>query len=226
MAARRGRPGASPNGRDPGPRGRKSSRSRSTGAASGDQRSSGQPAPEPSDQARDAVVAGRAAPRRVSARASSGGGERTFFGLSTARAVILAVVVCALALTLAMPLRTYFSQRAELEQVAAEHDDLQEEVAALELEKTQLNDPTRIAAEARTRLRWVMPGETPYTVQLPGDVGPTDEEIEAAKKSEGPWYRDLWESAVQPQESATEEAVPPPAIVPAPAPAIEGGPVG
>ncbi|KZF03843.1 septum formation initiator family protein [Rhodococcus sp. EPR-157] len=146
--------------------------------------------------------------------------------MSTARAVILAVVVCALALTLAMPLRTYFSQRAELEQVAAEHDDLQEEVAALELEKTQLNDPTRIAAEARTRLRWVMPGETPYTVQLPGDVGPTDEEIEAAKKSEGPWYRDLWESAVQPQESATEEAVPPPAIVPAPAPAIEGGPVG
>ncbi|WP_338890120.1 septum formation initiator family protein [Rhodococcus sovatensis] len=227
MAARRGRPGTSPNGRDPGPRGRKSSRSRSTGAASGDQRSSGQPAPEPSDQARDAVVAGRAAPRRVSARASSGGGERTFFGLSTARAVILAVVVCALALTLAMPLRTYFSQRAELEQVAAEHDDLVEEVAALELEKAQLNDPTRIAAEARTRLRWVMPGETPYTVQLPGDVGPTEEEADDAKKSEGPWYRDLWESAVQPQGSVEEpELVPDRAVLPEPAPEIEGGPVG
>ena len=239
MSARRGRPGRSPGGRDPRPRGRSSSRGRSAGAASGEGRSSGQPAPEPSDQARDAVVAGKAAPRRVGARASSGsGGERTFFGLSTARAVILAVVVCALALTLAVPLRTYFSQRAELEQVLAERQVLEEEVEALETEKTQLNDPTRIAAEARSRLRWVMPGETPYSVQLPGDDGPSEEEVEAAKRAEGPWYRSLWETAVQPQESAEAEieAVPdplPPDAVPAgtvpppaPAPAIEGGPVG
>jgi cell division protein FtsL len=150
--------------------------------------------------------------------------------------VILAVVVCALALTLAMPLRTYFSQRAELEQVLAEGEALEEEVADLETEKTQLNDPTRIAAEARSRLRWVMPGETPYTVQLPGDVGPTEDEVEEAKKAEGPWYRSLWESAVQPQESAEPgppppdalplEAVPAPELEPAPAPEIEGGPVG
>lgn len=235
MAARRGRPGSSPGGRDPRPRGRSTSRrDRSAGAASGNKRSSGQPAPEPSDQARDAVVAGKAAPRRVGIRASAGG-ERTFFGLSTARAVILAVVVCALALTLAMPLRTYFSQRAELEQVLAEREVLEDEVAALETEKTQLNDPTRIAAEARSRLRWVMPGETPYTVQLPGDIGPTEEEVEAAKKAEGPWYRSLWDSAVQPQKSAEVEAaldevppdaVPAPELEPAPAPAIEGGPVG
>lgn len=227
MAARRGRPGTSPNGPDPRPRGRSASRNRSAGAVSGNQPSSGQPAPEPSDQARDAVVGGKAAPRRVAARDSSGGGERTFFGLSTARAVILAVVVCALALTLAMPLRTYFSQRAELDQVAAERKDLQAQVDALALEKTQLNDPTRIAAEARTRLRWVMPGETPYTVQLPGDVGPTVEEADAAKKSEGPWYRDLWESAVQPQGPVEEpELVPDRAVLPEPAPEIEGGPVG
>ena len=237
MSARRGRSGRSPGGRDPRPRGRSSSRGRSAGAASGEGRGSGQPAPEPSDQARDAVVAGKAARRRVGTRASSGG-ERTFFGLSTARAVILAVVVCALALTLAVPLRTYFSQRAELEQVLAERQVLEEEVEALETEKTQLNDPTRIAAEARSRLRWVMPGETPYTVQLPGDDGPSEEEVEAAKRAEGPWYRSLWESAVQPQESAEPDAeavpdpLPPDAVpagvvpAPAPAPAIEGGPVG
>lgn len=227
MAARRGRPGTSPGGRDPRPRGRSTSRNRATGAASGDARSSGQPAPEPSDHARDAVVGGKAAPRRISARASSGGGERTFFGLSTARAVILAVVVCALALTLAMPLRTYFSQRAELDQVLADRQDLEQQVADLKEEKTQLNDPVRIAAEARTRLRWVLPGETPYTVQLPGDVGPTVEEVEAATESEGPWYRDLWESAVQPQGPVEEPViVPDRAILPEPAPAAEGGPVG
>lgn len=226
MAARRGRPGTSPGGRDPRPRGRSStSRARSAGAASDKGVGSGEAVPEPSEQTRDAVVAGKAAPRRVGARASAGK-ERTFFGLSTARAVILAVVVCALALTLAVPLRTYFSQRAELDQVMADRGDLQNKVAALELEKTQLNDPVRIAAEARTRLRWVMPGETPYTVQLPGDEGPTEEEVAAAKKSEGPWYKDLWESAVQPQETPDAGAAIPPAVLPAPAPAPEGGPVG
>ena len=45
---------------------------------------------------------------------------RTIFGLSTARAVILAVVVCGLALTLAVPLRTYFTQRSEAAGVEAE----------------------------------------------------------------------------------------------------------
>ncbi|WP_230594178.1 MULTISPECIES: FtsB family cell division protein [Nocardiaceae] len=226
MAARRGRSGTSPGGRDPRPRGRSASRGRTSGAASGDERSSGQPAPEPSDQARDAVVGGKAAPRRVGARASSGG-ERTFLGLSTAKAVVLAVVVCALALTLAMPLRTYFSQRAELEQVLAERTGLEQDVKDLELEKTQLNDPTRIAANAKSRLRWVMPGETPYTVQLPGDVGPPVDDVETTKQSEGPWYRDLWESAVQPQGPVEEqEVVPDRAVLPEPAPDIEGGPVG
>ncbi|OZF05290.1 septum formation initiator family protein [Rhodococcus sp. 14-2470-1b] len=172
------------------------------------------------------MVGGKAAPRRVGARASSGG-ERTFLGLSTAKAVVLAVVVCALALTLAMPLRTYFSQRAELEQVLADRTGLEQDVKDLELEKTQLNDPTRIASEARTRLRWVMPGETPYTVQLPGDVGPPVDDVETTKQSEGPWYRDLWESAVQPQGPVEEqEVVPDRAVLPEPAPDIEGGPVG
>ncbi|NIL76939.1 cell division protein FtsL [Rhodococcus sp. B10] len=226
MAARRGRPGTSPGGRDPRPRGRTSTaRNRQAGAASGDQRSSGAPAPETSEQARDAVVAGRAAPKRVGARKSTRS-DRTFLGLSTGRAVVLAVVVCALALTLAMPLRTYFSQRAELQQVLAERENLENDVRNLELEKSQLNEPARIAAAARTRLFWVMPGETPYTVQLPGDVAKSDREEEANKQSAGPWYRDLWESAVQPQPTDEPETPPLPALVPAPAPAAEGGPVG
>lgn len=221
MAAGRGRPGTSPGGRDPRPRGRTTStRSRSTGAVSGDEH-----APEPSERARDAVVAGKAAPRRIGARSSSGG-ERTFLGLSTGKAVILAVIVCALALTLAVPMRTYFSQRAELEQVLSERQVLEDDVANLESEKTQLNDPVRIEAEARTRLFWVRPGETPYTVQLPGDMAKSDKEKAEKQQSEGPWYRDLWETVVQPQANEEAEIPPLPALVPAPAPALEGGPVG
>lgn len=226
MAAGRGRPGTSPGGRDPRPRGRSASpRNRQTEAARGDARSTGQLPPEPSDQARDAVVAGRAAPRRVGVQASTRP-ERNFFGLSTGRAVILAVVVCALALTLAMPLRTYFSQRAELASVLAERHGLEDDVKNLEREKSQLNEPARIDAEARSRLRWVMPGETPYQVQLPGDMAKSDAEAQSIEQSEGPWYRDLWESAVQPQQSDEPEQQPLPALVPAPAPVLEGGPVG
>ncbi|WP_307830817.1 septum formation initiator family protein [Rhodococcus sp. KRD162] len=195
----------------------------------------GRPAtpPEPSEQVRDAVVGGKAAPRRVGARRPKLP-ERTFFGLSTGRAVILGVVVCALALTLAMPLRTYFSQRSELDAVLADRQALQNQVDDLQKQKSQLNEPSRIAADARERLRFVMPGETPYQVQLPGDYGKTPEQLVTENAPSGPWYTDLWNSAVQPQGSGEQPeptSAPMPVVQPEPvpdpsAPEQEGGPVG
>lgn len=234
--ARRGRSGTSPGGRDPRPRGRSSSSSRSkAGGVSRDENASGRTAtpPEPSEQVRDAVVGGKAAPRRVGVRRPKMP-ERTFLGLSTGRAVILGVVVCALALTLAVPLRTYFSQRSELESVLAERQALENDVQALQTQKSQLDEPSRIAADARERLRFVMPGETPYQVQLPGDYGKTPEELAADSGPTGPWYTDLWNTAVQPQgsnEPAEPTSAPMPVVQPepvpaAPAPQSEGGPVG
>ncbi|MDI9895047.1 septum formation initiator family protein [Rhodococcus sp. IEGM 1381] len=182
---------------------------------------------------RDAVVGGKAAPRRVGVRRPKMP-ERTFLGLSTGRAVILGVVVCALALTLAVPLRTYFSQRSELESVLAERQALQNDVDDLRTQKSQLDEPSRIAADARERLRFVMPGETPYQVQLPGDYGKTLEELATDSAPTGPWYTDLWNTAVQPQgsnEPAEPTSAPMPVVQPEPAPAVpvpepEGGPVG
>ncbi|WP_256983452.1 septum formation initiator family protein [Rhodococcus sp. 15-649-2-2] len=182
---------------------------------------------------RDAVVGGKAAPRRVGVRRPKMP-ERTFLGLSTGRAVILGVVVCALALTLAVPLRTYFSQRSELESVLAERQALENDVQALQTQKSQLDEPSRIAADARERLRFVMPGETPYQVQLPGDYGKTPEELAADSAPTGPWYTDLWNTAVQPQgsnEPAEPTSAPMPVVQPepvpaSPAPQSEGGPVG
>ena len=234
--ARRGRSGTSPGGRDPRPRGRSSSSSRSkAGGVSRDENASGRQAtpPEPSEQVRDAVVGGKAAPRRVGVRRPKMP-ERTFFGLSTGRAVILGVVVCALALTLAMPLRTYFSQRSELDAVLADRQALQNQVDDLQKQKSQLNEPSRIAADARERLRFVMPGETPYQVQLPGDYGKTPEQLVTENAPSGPWYTDLWNSAVQPQGSGEQPeptSAPMPVVQPEPvpdpsAPEQEGGPVG
>ena len=234
--ARRGRSGTSPGGRDPRPRGRSSTSGRpKAGGVSRDEDASGRQAtpPEPSEQVRDAVVGGKAAPRRVGVRRPKMP-ERTFFGLSTGRAVVLGVVVCALALTLAVPLRTYFSQRSELESVMAERAALENDVRTLQTQKSQLDEPSRIAADARERLRFVMPGETPYQVQLPGDYGKTPEQLADDTTPTGPWYSDLWNTAVQPQgsdEPAEPTSAPMPVVQPEPAPAPpvpepEGGPVG
>jgi len=117
---------------------------------------------------------------------------RTIFGLSTARAVILAVVVCGLALTLAVPLRTYFTQRSEAAQVESERVQLEQDLEDLHTQRDQQQDPAFIKAEARERLRLVMPGETPYQVQLPGAYEAEQERLNAEEPHEGPWYSDLW----------------------------------
>ncbi|MEV0359147.1 septum formation initiator family protein [Nocardia sp. NPDC050697] len=124
--------------------------------------------------------------------------ERTFLGLSTGRAVILAMVVCGLALTLAVPMRTYFSQRAEAVQLAAERQRLEDDVALLRDRRVQQQDPAYIRAEARDRLRLVLPGETPYIVQVPGIEAPPVAAAPTRSREPDPWYTDLWRSLDRP----------------------------
>jgi len=108
---------------------------------------------------------------------------------STRRAAILAIVVCALALTVAVPLRNYVAQRQELASVTAQQRALQAEVAQLNDEKARLSNPDEVAAEARSRLGYVRPGEVPYVVELPNT--PSAADVEAARRAT-PWYRTLW----------------------------------
>jgi len=115
-------------------------------------------------------------------------------GLSTTRrAAILATVVCALALSVAVPLRTYLAQRAEVEIQEQRQAQLRGQVEQLEQRKAQLNDPAQVEAEARRRLRYVRPGETPYVVELPGDHD-TNGQGQPAQQSpqQQPWYDKLW----------------------------------
>jgi cell division protein FtsB len=116
---------------------------------------------------------------------------------TTRRAAVLATVVCALALSIAVPLRTYLSQRDEVAVQEQRQADLRARVQVLEERKAQLSDPTQIQAEARRRLRYVMPGETPYMVQLPGDDGvQSGQQPAQAPKPEQPWFQSLWDSVV------------------------------
>jgi len=116
--------------------------------------------------------------------------------LTTRRAAMLALVVAALALSIAVPLRTYFSQKTDLHNQQALQQSLEAQLNQLQQQQAQLSDTAEVKAQARERLHYVMPGETPYVVQLPGDNGGTASTAPSAPTPTGVWYRQLWSSAV------------------------------
>jgi cell division protein FtsB len=141
-------------------------------------------------------------------------------GLTARRAAILAAVVCVLTLTIAGPVRTYFAQRTEMKQLTASEAALRRQIADLEQQKVKLADPAYVAAQARERLGFVMPGEIPYQVQLPPNAAlPADPgSTPTALTNNDPWYTSLWHTiADNPHGPPTPPApVAPPQPAPAP----------
>ena len=97
-----------------------------------------------------------------------------------------------MALSVAMPLRNYLSQRSELAAVHSRQEMLADQVAELERRRALLEDPQHVEAQARERLRYVRPEETPYVVQLPPPVT----EPSTRDEADEPWFTRLWESIV------------------------------
>ncbi|MCV7259218.1 FtsB family cell division protein [Mycobacterium shimoidei] len=141
-------------------------------------------------------------------------------GLTARRAAILAAVVCVLTLTIAGPVRTYFAQRTEMKQLAASEAALRRQIAELEQQKVKLGDPAYIAAQARERLGFVMPGEVPYQVQLPPSAAVPGEEHEGGPTAAntGPWYTSLWHTIADTPHGPPPPAPPPEPAAPNPAP--------
>ncbi|OBB31114.1 septum formation initiator [Mycolicibacterium peregrinum] len=159
------------------------------------------------------------------------------FGSTARRAAILAAVVCVLTLTIAGPVRTYFAQRTEMKQLKASEEQLRAKIADLEQQKVKLADPVYIAAQARERLGFVMPGDTPYQVQLPPGAIAAGEPGEPVLPGSAvpvgqPWYTSLWHTiADEPHGVSPTIGGPPPAPggpppPPAPPPAEPRGPNG
>lgn len=144
-------------------------------------------------------------------------------GFTARRAAVLAAVVCVLTLTIAGPVRTYFAQRTEMEQLAATEAALRRQIADLERQQAQLADPAYIAAQARERLGFVKPGDIPFQVQLPpgAAVSPQPRADAPTAARNEPWYTSLWHTIADtphlppaaappaPPEPAPPEAVPP-----------------
>ncbi len=149
-------------------------------------------------------------------------------GFTARRAAILAAVVCILTLTIAGPVRTYFAQRTEMQQLAATEAALRAQIAELETQKDKLADPVYVAAQARERLGFVMPGDIPYQVQLPPGAVTTDApgDTPVAVTSNDPWYTALWQTIADTPHGAPTPPPPPPVVpgqVPPPPPVQPGG---
>ncbi|GAA1481593.1 hypothetical protein GCM10009624_20330 [Gordonia sinesedis] len=118
--------------------------------------------------------------------------------LDAKRAVVLALVIGVVALTLAMPIRTYFAQRTEFSQLATSNEQLRRQVADYQQKVNEQNDPAYIEAKARERLQLLRPGETGLVMVYPGDAERRAAEQRAEERARNPWYQNLWQAVSTP----------------------------
>ncbi len=132
--------------------------------------------------------AGRVRPVR-----SAGSAGTPSHGLTT-RAAVLGLVLCALVVSAAFPLRTYLAQRGRIATMEQSLVVQRARVAELEQVREQLGDPAYVAGLARERLHYVRPGETAYVVLGP-ETGAGAAERGAGRAPQGPeaaWWSQLW----------------------------------
>ncbi|NEA21260.1 FtsB family cell division protein [Actinomadura bangladeshensis] len=111
----------------------------------------------------------------------------------TSRAAILAVVVCAIALSLAYPVREYIAQRKEIADLRHKEAVARGQVDELLQRKQQLGDKSYIEREATRRLHYCRPDVKCYIV-LDGGGGEGRQAQEGGPPSRPPWYETLWRS--------------------------------
>lgn len=117
----------------------------------------------------------------------------------TGRAAILVLVLAALVVTLAIPLRAWMSQQAEIAALEADVAQSRERVESLRAELKDWEDPAFVIAQARSRLHFVFPGEVGYVVLGEDDRPIVPDEERAADQA--PWYSRLWDSTLQADRS-------------------------
>jgi cell division protein FtsL len=116
----------------------------------------------------------------------------------TGRAALLAVVICAIALSLAYPVREYISQRRQMDQLVATQQSLSAQVRNLQAEHQRLQDPAYIEQQARDQLHMCMPGQKCYVIV--GD-SPAPDSAPQQAQSAAPWYSRLWQSVKRADEA-------------------------
>jgi cell division protein FtsB len=150
--------------------------------------------------------------------------------LLTVRAMVMGVVGL-LAFVLVYPtLHSYLAERAEVDQLRAQvaaataaNDDLRADLA-------RWDDPAYVAAQARERLSFVMPGETAFRVVDPDSISADGTVVAEPDDDDGlvgstrPWYLRVWDSVEQAGAADDASGATGPATVPDPATSAVPGP--
>lgn len=198
-------------------------------AASGSARS-GDVADADAEDSEDGVAAadgkGSGSGSRPGSGSGSGSGRRPPLKRRTrytARAAVLLLVFCALVLALAYPLQQYVSQNSQIDKLKRQNSEKRAEVDRLRQELERWQDPDYIRIQARSRLHYVLPGETGLRLLGSGDAAsgvpnPTDTRTGASAA----WYAQLWGSVTS--AATSPSAASPTAQGPAQSPAQNPAP--
>ena len=116
----------------------------------------------------------------------------------TSRAAVLAVVICAIALSLAYPVREYIAERRQIDQLAALNTQLAGQITRLRAERRAYSSPAYIEQQARDQLHMCFPAQKCYIV-----IYPSHPRGKSAQGQSGtPWYSALWKSVKEADRSA------------------------
>ena len=112
----------------------------------------------------------------------------------TGRAAVLAVVICAIALSLAYPIREYLTQRQQVDALVAQNQAMLAQVKSLQAEQARLSSPSYIEQLARQELDMCFPGTQCYIVE---GGQPSAGTAQSARSGPAPWYDKVWRSVQQ-----------------------------
>lgn len=106
------------------------------------------------------------------------------------------IMIAVLLLGTAYPLTNYVDQQREINTTRARIAELKQENVQLQAEKTWWQDDDYVRQQARSRLFYVAPGDTPYTVTgIDSDDGRADSTSASGKNApEDSWTNKLWGS--------------------------------
>jgi cell division protein FtsL len=109
----------------------------------------------------------------------------------TSRAAVLIVVVCAIALSLAYPVREYIAQLHQIDQLRTQQAAIAAQLRELKAERAALGRMSYIEQQAQDRLQMCFPDQTCYAVI--GGTRPAAP-VAAARPVVTPWFERLWTS--------------------------------
>jgi cell division protein FtsB len=128
--------------------------------------------------------------RRSSSRSRSTG---------NARPLVLFAIIFVFTLTLAPPIKSYFTQRAQISALEAQVKNDRGALAAARAELDLWRDPNYVKSKARERLHFVLPGERQYIVAgAKEDALQAQSNVVVSQLPEGaPWYSKLIASVTE-----------------------------